>query len=723
VARSENVIDANGFTVSDYPNLIFMGTSVVNGNCKAIVLATGEKTEFGKVARLTQEVSTDLSPLQKQIVALTRVVAILSIIFGTVFFALGVIIKRPLIENFLFAIGIVVANVPEGLLPTVTLSLAMGMQRMAHRHALVKKLTAVETLGSTTVILTDKTGTLTQNRMTVTQVYLNGQAREIDKVSPSPELDALIRGMVLANNARMTEKNDKGEDFVGDPTEAALLVGARVMGANLDELIRRLPRLREIPFDSRRKRMTTVHRVSGELWAECKGAPVEIVSRCTAILTAQGVTPIDEDARARILAANDEMAQSGLRVLGFGRRQLKSLSVEDDEVESDLVFTGLVAMFDPPRPEVAAAVAKAHRAGIRIVMVTGDYGLTAESIARRIGIVSGPRPKIVTGSELLHMEEPELVEVVRQNTEIIFARVSPEDKMRIARALQATGNIVAVTGDGVNDAPALKSADIGVAMGKAGTDVAKEAADMILTDDNFASIVAAIEEGRTVYENIKKFITYILASNVPEMIPYIIYVVFNVPLPLTVMQVLAVDLGTDLLPALALGLEPPEPGIMDKPPRPRSERLLDWKLLLRAYGFLGMLEAAIGMAAYFWFLTSNGWKYGDQLDPNSLLYHQATAITFVAIVVSQVFNVFAARTDRESVFKVGIFKNKYVLVGILYELVLASILIYTPLFQRIFTTGPLGLKEWGFLWMIAPVLLIAEETRKAYLRWAYRRVK
>jgi P-type Ca2+ transporter type 2C len=723
VARSENVLDSNGFTVSDYPNLIFMGTSVVNGNCKAIVLATGGKTEFGKVARLTQEVSSDISPLQKQIVSLTRVVAILSLVFGTVFFALGVIIKRPLIENFLFAIGIVVANVPEGLLPTVTLSLAMGMQRMARRHALVKKLTAVETLGSTTVILTDKTGTLTQNRMTVTRVYSCGEAMDIERAVPSDALTALLRGMVLANNARMTKKDDGSEDFVGDPTEAALLVGARAMGADLDVLVRRLPRLREIPFDSRRKRMTTIHRVSGEIWAECKGAPVEIVSRCSTVLAAQGVVPLDETARAGILAANDEMALSGLRVLGFARRQLQSLSAGDDETESDLTFTGLAAMFDPPRPEVADAVAKAHRAGIRIGMVTGDYGLTAESIARRIGIVSGPRPRIVTGSELLKMEEQELIEVVRDNPEIIFARVSPEDKMRIAKALQATGNIVAVTGDGVNDAPALKRADIGVAMGRTGTDVAKEAADMILTDDNFASIVSAIEEGRTVYENIKKFITYILASNVPEIIPYIVFVAFNVPLPLTIMQVLAIDLGTDLLPALALGLEPPEPGIMERPPRPKNERLLDWKLLLRAYGFLGMLEACVGMAAYFWFLLSHGWTFGQQLDPNGLVYHQATAITFVAIVVSQVFNVFAARTDRESVFKVGIFKNRYVLMGIVYELVLASILIYTPLFQRIFTTGPLGVKEWAFLWAVAPIVLVAEEVRKFYLRWAYRRVR
>jgi magnesium-transporting ATPase (P-type) len=349
-------------------------------------------------------------------------------------------------------------------------------------------------------------------------------------------------------------------------------------------------------------------------------------------------------------------------------------------------------------------------------MVTGDYGLTAESIARRVGMVGKGRPKIITGTDLDKMDEQALSKELGEQRDVLFARVSPEDKMKIARALQRNGEVVAVTGDGVNDAPALKAADIGVAMGKEGTDVAKEAADMVLTDDNFASIVAAVEEGRTVYANIRKFVTYILASNVPELIPYLAYVLLRVPLPLTVMQILAVDLGTDLLPALALGLEPPEPGVMENPPRSKKESLLDVRLLGRAYGFLGLMEAAIGMAAYFWFLGRHGWVWGQSLDPAGLVYRQATSIVFASIVTGQVFNVFAARTDVESVFRVGLFRNRWVWLGILWEIALTLVILNVPYLQQVFGTAPLTLADWGFLWAVSPLLLVAEEVRKWLVR-------
>ncbi|MEX0975252.1 MAG: cation-transporting P-type ATPase [Bacillota bacterium] len=706
VGRNAGPVDVEGVPIADMQDLIFMGTSVANGTCQAIVIRTGGKTEFGKVARLTQEVTEHLSPLQKQIARVTKILAVLATAFGGIFFALGLLIGRPLLENFLFAIGVIVANVPEGLLPTVTLALAMGMQRMARRNALVKKLTAVETLGSTTVILTDKTGTLTQNRMTVTRMYLDGSAVDLARapeIKRGPSLDLLVQGMVLANNARITD-----DGFVGDPTEAALLFAARDFGADLAALYRRYPRIYEIPFDSRRKRMTGVHRIGGTAWALCKGAPGEVIPRCS---------DLDDAERKKVLSANDEMAKSGLRVLAFARRQLDSpVAREHDEVERDMAFVGLVGMFDPPRPEVAAAVDKAHTAGIRVIMVTGDYGLTAESIARRVGMVGRGRPRIITGTDLSKLDEEGLSNELREEQDVLFARVSPEDKMKIARALQRNGDIVAVTGDGVNDAPALKAADIGVAMGREGTDVAKEAADMVLTDDNFASIVSAVEEGRTVYANIRKFVTYILASNVPELVPYLAYVLLGVPLPLTVMQILAVDLGTDLLPALALGLEPPEPGVMQNPPRSKKESLLDAHLLARAYGFLGLMEAAIGMTAFFWFLGRHGWVWGQSLDPNSLVYRQSTSMVFTAIVVCQVFNVFAARTDVESVFRVGLFRNRWVWLGILWELGLTMVLLNVPVFQGVFGTAPLTLADWGFLWAISPLLLVAEEVRKWLVR-------
>jgi magnesium-transporting ATPase (P-type) len=509
--------------------------------------------------------------------------------------------------------------------------------------------------------------------------------------------------MVLANNARLT-----GDGFVGDPTEAALLFAARDFETDLAALYRRYPRTYEIPFDSRRKRMTSVHRISGETWALCKGAPGEVIPRCD---------NLSDDERKAALGANDEMAKSGLRVLAFSRRKLDSPVAKDhDEVERALTFVGLVGMFDPPRPEVAKAVEKARTAGIRVVMVTGDYGLTAESIARRVGMVGKGRPKIITGTDLDKMDEQALSKELGEQRDVLFARVSPEDKMKIARALQRNGEVVAVTGDGVNDAPALKAADIGVAMGKEGTDVAKEAADMVLTDDNFASIVAAVEEGRTVYANIRKFVTYILASNVPELIPYLAYVLLRVPLPLTVMQILAVDLGTDLLPALALGLEPPEPGVMENPPRSKKESLLDVRLLGRAYGFLGLMEAAIGMAAYFWFLGRHGWAWGQSLAPAGLVYRQATSIVFASIVTGQVFNVFAARTDVESVFRVGLFRNRWVWLGILWEIALTLVILNVPYLQQVFGTAPLTLADWGFLWAVSPLLLVAEEVRKWLVR-------
>lgn len=717
VSRNGNRVEIEDTPILEMQNVIFMGTNVTNGNCSALVARTGQETEFGKIARLTQEVKEDLSPLQKQIAVVTRLVAYLSVAMGVVFFGLGVAAGHTYFENFMFAIGIIVANVPEGLLPTVTLSLAMGMQRMARRHALVKKLTAVETLGSTTVILTDKTGTLTQNRMTVTRLYFDGKVHDLDSLDGNEIPERLLDGMVLANNARLIASDRGGQDFVGDPTEAALLSAAVRLGKDIESSVRRFPRLAEIPFDSRRKRMTSVHRISGQNVALSKGAPGEIIARCSELSAGTEVLPLDDATRQSILAANDEMSGSGLRVLAFARRNLASPDVRDhDSVERDMAFVGLVGMFDPPRPEVSLAVKRAHGAGIGVTMVTGDYGLTAESIARRVGIIGHRRPRIITGTELAGMDNEAVARALRDNEDVIFARVSPEDKMKITRVLQDSGQIVAVTGDGVNDAPALKAADIGVAMGRAGTDVAKEAADLVLTDDNFASIVSAVEEGRTVYQNIRKFITYIFASNIPEVVPYILYVLLRIPLPLTVMQILAVDLGTDLLPALALGLEPPEPGIMERPPRSRRERLLDSRLLLRAYGFLGVLEAAVSMTGFFWFLNRSGWVLGQRLDVNSLVYRRATTVVFTGIVVSQVFNVFATRTDTTSVFTAGIFSNRWVWLGIVWELGLVAALHYVPVLQRVFGTVPLTAAEWGLLWLLAPWILVAEEVRKWLVR-------
>jgi magnesium-transporting ATPase (P-type) len=569
--KSAEPLPPSSLARTELPNLVFAGTSVASGTGRAVVFATGMETEFGGIAGLTLSLEEELSPLQREINRMTRVVTVLAVGIGVLFFILSVVvIHRPVHAGFIFAVGMVVAFVPEGLLPTVTLALAMGVQRMARRNALIKKLSAVETLGCCSVICTDKTGTLTRNEMTVRGLWVAGRqltvtgggydaAGAIDggdgTAAASADLERLLLACSLCNDSRLIPPDAETPHWtvLGDPTEAALTVVARKGGVEPEAATARLPRLREIPFDSRRKRMSTVHGEGEGRVAFVKGAPRELLALATSIRLAGTDLPLTPALRDGVLAANDEYARQGLRVLAVAQRTLpaEGRAWSAEEVEQELTLLGLVAMMDPPRPEVAEAVEKCHRAGIRIIMITGDYGLTAESIARRIGIIGAGVPRLVTGADLDSMDEGALRQALEG--EVIFARVSPEHKLRVVSALRDLGHVVAVTGDGVNDAPALKKADIGIAMGVSGTDVAKEAADMVLTDDNFASIVNAIEEGRGVYANIRKFATYIFTSNMPEAWPFILQIMFNVPLALTVMQVLAIDLGTDMVPALALG--------------------------------------------------------------------------------------------------------------------------------------------------------------------------
>lgn len=523
---------------------------------------------------------------------------------------------------------------------------------------------------------------------------------------------------MLCNNAGLLPPGTEREKWgiLGDPTEAALLVMAAKGGVDIEERRNALPRLGQLPFEAVRKRMASINLSDGKPRAYVKGAPREILDLCTHILTNGKVESLTDPLREMILSKNDSMAKDGLRVLGITYRPLDfSEGFTIENTEKDLIFLGLVGMMDPPRPEVPKAIELCHRAGIRVVMITGDYGLTALSIAKKIRLTKTVNPKIVTGNELSEMDDEVLRKLLREE-EVVFARVSPEHKMRVVTAFKDLDEIVAVTGDGVNDAPALKKADIGVAMGIRGSDVAKEAAAMILTDDNFASIMAAIEEGRAVYANIKKFVTYIFASNIPEIVPFIAFALFKIPLPLTVMQILAVDLGTDMVPALGLGAEPPEPGVMDKPPRPMNQRLLDIPLLLRAYCFLGPMEAAACMAGFFFIYFQYGWVPGMAMPDSGVIYLTATTMSLAGIVATQIGNVFACRTERESVFTVGFFKNKLVLLGIVSELAIITTLIYTPFLQKIFGLAPIGLKQWGFLFAFTPVLFLVEEGRKWIVR-------
>ena len=751
IRRTAEAVLATDLARTEIANMVFAGTTVATGTARAVVTATGMNTEFGRIADLTQTVHEEPSPMQVEINRVVQWITVTALGLGVVFFLLGTVVAgMRFAEAFIFGIGIIVAFVPEGLLPTVTLSLAMGVQRMARRHALIKKLSAVETLGSTTVICTDKTGTLTQNEMTVRKLWVGG--RELDVTGygyepagqveeggraaarEQPDIVALLTAATLCNNARLLAPNgDSGRwSILGDPTEGALVVAAHKYGLAPEQLAARYPRQRELPFDSRRKRMSTINQGPGErLVAYVKGAPNEVLSLCSHVQIGGEVHPLGDALRARIVAANDRYARQALRVLAVACRafdECEYAGCTADTVEKGLTFLGLIAMMDPPRPEVARAVELCHQAHVRIIMITGDHGLTAESIARRVGILRGEHGRVISGVELERMPEDELLQILKSGDDLIFARVSPEHKLRVVSALKELGEVVAVTGDGVNDAPALKRADIGVAMGLSGTDVAKEAADMILTDDNFASIVNAIEEGRAVYNNIKKFTTYIFSSNVPEAIPFIAFVLSGgrIPLPLTVMQILAVDLGTDMVPALALGADLPEPGLMQCPPRSKKAHLIDLPLLARAYLWLGMFEGIFAMIAFYWVYWTRGYAgvlmplpgpvaaFGLAAEP--VLYATATAATLSSIIPGQIGNIFACRSERVSSFRMGFSSNRLIWLGIACELLVIMCINYLRPLQAVFGTAPLRLSDWLFFFAITPILLLAEEGRKLVVR-------
>lgn len=709
--------------ILESPNIVFAGTTVTSGSGKALVFATGMGTEFGRIAHLTSAVEPELSPLEKEIVKATRLVAAISAIVGIFFFGLGFLIGRNFWDNFIFAIGITVALIPEGMLPTVTLSLAMASQKMAKRKALIKNLSSAETLGCVTVVCTDKTGTLTQNRMAASKIWKDDQV--IDAKDHSAQAnDMLMQTALLCNNARFADNVYKG-----DPTETALLrLGRESMGDISAE------RISEIPFDSDRKRMTTLNKVENREYLFTKGAMEGILPLCSRFRMNGIEQKIDDTFREKALNAYNQLMDKGLRVLAFAYKKNKerspkgegqedheidmsrSSTVDPQSLEADLVFAGLIGLEDPPRPEVPDAIKKCHDAGIKVIMITGDGSRTAVAIARKIGLVEG-EPVVIEGPELVKMDDRELRKKLLAK-EIIFARMTPKHKMRVVSILQEEGERVAVTGDGVNDAPALKKADIGISMGISGTDVAKEASDMILLDDNFATIVNAVEEGRAVYDNIRKFITYIFSSNIPEAVPYLAYILLGIPLPLTIMQILAVDLGTDMLPALALGAEKPTPSVMKQPPRSRDERLLDFSVISRAYLFLGPIQAVACMFGFFYVMYGGGWNWGTIVHPDNVLYMQATTACLTAIIITQIGNVFACRSSKESVLSIGLFTNRVIFIGIGFELCLQIFIVYHPYGNKIFSTHPISLATWIVLIPFALLLFFAEEARKYIaLRW------
>lgn len=731
-------------------NMIFSGTSAAAGTCRALVVATGMDSEFGKIADLTQNTEKSLSPLQKELNILTKQIALIATSIGIIFLLIAVfLVKDPWMESFLFALGMIVAFIPEGLLPAVTLSLALAVQKMAKENALVKKLSAVETLGCTNVICSDKTGTLTQNEMTVNHLWTmraemfvsgegyepKGEIRDKDTVvtvQKSQDLELLLNGAALCSNAKLIAPEEGKERYtvLGDPTEACLSVVAQKGGINIAQMNQQYPRVMELPFDSRRKRMTTIHQLrepfEGSVRiAFTKGSPKEVMELCSRCYEASASRPMQEKDRERIMQANDKYAREGLRVLAVAYRPLRKNddtlpdSIREysaENVEKNLTFLGLVAMQDPPRSEVKDAVKLCRSAGIKIIMITGDYGLTAESIARKIGIIQSRDAKVISGSELAEMDDEALKQALKG--EVVFARMAPEQKYRIVCALQEMGNIVAVTGDGVNDSPALKKADIGIAMGITGTDVAKEAADMILSDDNFATIVRAIEEGRSVYNNIRKFLRYIFDSNTPEAAASVVYLLSGgmIPLPLTIMQILTIDIGTDMVPALGLGAEASEASVMQKPPRSSKERLLNKNVIFIGFIWYGLLGTIFALGGYFFANFLHGWP-GIPLAPEGTqAYAQATTMMLAGVVFSQMGMVLNNRTDCESVCKRGLFTNRYINAGLVIEVVILLAIIYIPFLNGIFNTAPITILEWLYLICIPFIVFGIEEGRKKLLR-------
>jgi magnesium-transporting ATPase (P-type) len=718
--------------VHEAANCVFMGTSVVNGTGRAVVFATGLATEFGRIYRLTAETSQEDSPLQREVTVMAKRVAAVAIGAAVALFGLRVLVSHAVVGSFVFALGVMVALVPEGLPATMSVSLAVAVRRMASRHALIKRLAAVEALGSTTVICTDKTGTLTKAEMTVQTVWQSGRAHAVSGVGYGPEgsieaadqVAELLRVGALCCDARLLSPDPVhrvGWRVLGDTTEGAILVAAGKANLDLAAELQRCPRVATFPFDADRKLMTTVHRAGeGRYDAYVKGSLQAVLDRCVSVAWEGRELPLDDELRDQVEKANDVLASEGLRVLAVAERRVDNGHPRLEEAEQGLTLLGLLAMSDPPRPEVVDAVTACRAAGIRIYMITGDYGLTAEAIARRVGIVTEGAVRIVSGSELDSMSDPELAELTLQSEQLLFARARPEHKMRIVAALQSHGEVVAVTGDGVNDAPALKRASIGVSMGEGGTDVARAASVMILLDDSFASIAAAVELGRAVYENIRKFLIYLFSHNLAELAPILVAVFVGFPLvPLSALQVLSIDLGSDVLPALALGAEPPEPGIMSRQPRPPSEQLFNWAVV-RRFAFLGTIQSCGVVFAFFWKIHSAHLAFSAFTSTNPT-YREALTMTQAGIVVSQFFNSFAVRGDEESIFRIGVFSNRPLIAAECIGIGFMAAVSYVPALQSVFNTAPLKLSDWLVLVSWGVLLLVCEEARKSWRRSRRRR--
>ena len=704
--------------IGDRKNMVYSGTIVTHGRGQAIVVATGMNTELGRIAGLVQETKSDETPLQKKLGSFGKKLGVAILVLCLIIFAMGLLRWGISTDNILFmflaTVSLAVAAIPEGLPAVVTMALAIGTQRMAKKNAIIRKLPAVETLGNCDIICTDKTGTLTKNEMTVKRLYVDGSEVAVTgtgyhtegsfvlkgNIESRTHMEDLVRAGVLCNNSTF----DKG-NVTGDPTEIALLVLGAKLGLIRPELESKFERIYEIPFDSGRKMMSVVNRSGRDRTMYSKGAVENILQECTHILKEGGVKKLTAAERKNLLKENDSMAGKALRVLGFAYRKLPANRKLDNKLEEKLVFIGMLGMIDPPREECFESIKVAREAGIDVKMITGDHAITATAIAEELGIYR-EGDEVVTGLELAKMDEKELLKRVEGIS--VFARVDPEHKLMIVEALKKNGHVVAMTGDGVNDAPALKKAEIGVSMGITGTEVSKETSSMILTDDNFSTIVNAIEQGRIIYENIRKFILFLISSNAGEVLTMFLAILIGWPLPLIAVQILWVNLVTDGMPAIALGMDPPEDGLMKRKPRPVKEGIFT-PFMLKTIILVGII-ISVGTL----------WIYNSEL---GLGEEKARTMAFTALMMFQMVNVFNCRSVRQSIFKVGFLKNRKLLLAVAASLILQLLVIYLPILNDAFETVPLGAMDWAKIIVVSLSVLVAVELWKFFGRMGAKEIK
>ncbi|MFC1961595.1 cation-translocating P-type ATPase [Chloroflexota bacterium] len=704
--------------LAERKNMVHLGTIVTSGRATAVVVHTGMSTEMGKIATGIQELKPEKTPLQESISKVSRFLVILFLGICSLLVVVGIVRGLGLLEMFLLAVAAAVSAIPEGLPAVVTVTLAIGMRAMAKRNAIIRRLVAVETLGSATVICSDKTGTLTLNEMTVRRLFLNGQWLEVTgegyesvgefyrdgaRINPSDDasLALLLRVGALCNDALLS-RGDDGSDIVGDPTEGALVVAAAKAGMDKEKLEKNYPRLDEIPFQSERQYMATLHPWNSRRVVYVKGAPEKLLSLSTFVLKGDMVHPIEEADVQQVMDASTAMAQDAMRVMAMGyiELQCEPEDLEDEDMKGNVIFVGLAGMADPPREEAKEAIRLCERAGIRVIMITGDFKITAESIARQLELPAG---RAINGTELQQMGDEELYRQVEEIS--VFARIEPLHKLRIVAALKSRGHVVAMTGDGVNDAPALKAANIGVAMGITGTDVAKEASDMVLTDDNFASVVAAVEEGRVIFNRLRNVIFFLLSTNIGELLTLISALYFIGKVPLLAVQIIWVNLVTDTAAAVPLGLEPKTGKELQQPPRHPRVGLVYPGLLMRI-AVLGTLLATGVFLVFNWAQARVGLE-------------EARTMAFCSLVSFEWFRAFNARSDEFTIFKIGIWRNRWLLLSISTAVLLQLAVVYLPFLQIAFGTVPLGIKDWGIALLPAASLFLIEEGRKVFFPRLY----